>query len=91
MKYGKDEILYVKIKTWDEMVEEFGFTMFHCIDTKYSRPDYAESLLPDNRVIKIIKINGGDKKDDYQWDNYFISEDMIEEVLTKEKYPEFYI
>jgi len=80
-------VMEVKIKTWDDMVEECGLIthgLFKCcIQTTYLFASQMEDELPEDRIIKVSVDGAG-----YIWEDsrmqWCISEDMIEERI-KEK------
>lgn len=80
----------VKIKSWERMVEEFGYwgSDVYSIDLKVFNWHIAlEDKIPDNRIIEVsIKrhICDGLEKKEYHYRDYGISEDAIEEYLTDE-------
>lgn len=80
----------VKIKSWERMVEEFGYwgSDVYSIDLKVFNWHIAlEDEIPDNRIIEVsIKrhICDGLEKKEYHYRDYGISEDAIEEYLTDE-------
>ena len=74
----------VKIKTWEQMEEEFGSDE----ESKIYINDFffhkgIEEKIPKNRIIAL---------DDYNmWKKYGISEGMIEEELNPKDYPQYLI
>lgn len=66
----------VKIKTWQEMEEEFGLDELEDINCEECFTQLMEELLPKDRIIEIDLGN--------KWNFFNISEDMI-----KEKYDSF--
>ena len=62
----------VRIKTWEEMEEKFGLSDPECIDCEDGFYDMMESDLPKDRVINVIE---------GLWKGWFISDDMIAEVI----------
>ena len=76
----------VKIKTWEQMVKEFGINTWNNIDCKYGFTNKMEELMPKNRIIEIHNITW------YFKDIHFdISKDMIEKELSKKDYPQHFI
>lgn len=80
----------VRIKTWNEMVQEFGVDNVGDIKCKETFNTYMEELLPKDRIIE-IKENGMYSYllphnvydwyvDDFEWN---ISDDMIEEIIEE--------
>jgi len=70
--------MLVKIKTWEEMANEFGFDAWGDIDCECSFTNRMEAELPPNRIINIDA--------QYFWwedGSYDISDDMIEQYLDK--------
>ena len=75
----------VKIKTWDEMVEEFGINDYGDITCKYGFVSTMERLLPEDRIIEIEDLPEEYMKDPeellFYWEsekgNWIITEDMI--------------
>lgn len=80
----------VKIKSWERMVEEFGYCGLdvYSINLKVFNWHIAlEGEIPDDRIIEVsIKqhIYSGLEKKGYYYRCYGISEDAIEEYLTDE-------
>lgn len=64
----------VKIKTWDAMHKEFGITNNGNIHCRYYFTTMMEEDLPKNRIIEVI---------DEWWNNWAISDDMIEEIIEE--------
>ena len=89
------EIKVVKIKTWDKMVIAYGLSddkTFIKTEKAFSR--FMEAIIPENRIIK-VQIDNNDilwrfDVDDFN-DVLFISEDMIEEELDINDYPEYFV
>lgn len=80
----------VRIKTWNEMVQEFGVDNVGDIKCKETFNTYMEELLPKDRIIE-IKENGKYSNllphnvydwyvDEFEWN---ISDDMIEEIIEE--------
>lgn len=80
----------VRIKTWNEMVQEFGVDNVGDIKCKETFNTYMEELLPKDRIIE-IKENGMYSNllphnvydwyvDEFEWN---ISDDMIEEIIEE--------
>lgn len=80
----------IKIKSWERMVEEFGYwhSDVHLINLKtFNWHKDLEYEIPDNRIIEVsVKrhIYDGLEKKEYHYRGYVISEDAIEEYLTDE-------
>jgi hypothetical protein len=77
--------MYVQIKTWDEMEEEFGISDnldMGSIACKYAFNKQMEKQMPANRVIEITPYD--DMIDEYNWEEWSISNDMIKEVLSED-------
>ena len=78
----------VKIKSWERMVEEFGYWSSGWIDLKiFNWTKDLEYEIPDNRIIDVSienSIYAGVRETDYYYRGYGISEDAIEEYLTDE-------
>lgn len=81
----------VKIKSWERMVEEFGYcgSYVYSINLKVFNWHIAlEDEIPDNRIIEVsIKryiCDGLEQKYYYYYNSYGISPDAIEEYLTDE-------
>ena len=84
----------VKIKTWEQMEGEFGLDEDGDIykQNVFVFTNIMEGLLPKNRIIKIeYSID----YDEYIWKcqdySYYIKNDMIEEALNPENYPQYLI
>ena len=77
----------VKIKTWKQMEEEFGLDKNGGIDCENNFMKEMEEKLPKDRVINISTTKGWFVDDT----TYSISEDMIEEEITPEDYPQYFI
>ena len=76
----------VKIKTWDQMVGEFGVNKGD-INCQCRFISEMEDRLPKNRIIEIYNWQWVDN----QRNNWDISNDMIEYELTPDKYPQYFI
>ena len=81
----------VKIKSWERMVEEFGYwcSDVYSINLKlFNWTKDLEDEIPDNRIIE-VSIRGhiykGVEKKEYYYRDYGISPDAIEEYLTDVK------
>ena len=80
----------VRIKSWERMVEEFGYK-FEDVDyidvPRWCWHTDLEDKIPDNRIIE-VSIRGhiykGVEKKEYYYRDFGISEDAIEEYLTDE-------
>ena len=70
----------VKIKTWEKMEKEFGIDYAGgeiCIKCYGFFCKNMEKAMPDDRIIEV-----DDKEDDfYRFNDWYISDDMIEEVI----------
>ena len=80
----------VKIKSWERMVEEFGYK-FEDVDyidvPRWCWHTELEDEIPDNRIIEVsIKLSSKDglEEKDYYYMGFGVSEDAIEEYLTDE-------
>ena len=80
----------VKIKSWERMVEEFGYYELdkRQLDLKtFNWHNNLELIMPDNRIIEVsIELSSKDglKEKDYYYRGFGVSEDAIEEYLTDE-------
>ena len=80
----------VKIKSWERMVEEFGYwnSDVHLINLKvFNWTKDLEYEIPDNRIIDVSvesSIYAGGEEKNYHYRDYGISQDAIEEYLTDE-------
>ena len=72
----------VKIKTWEQMEQEFGLTPSGNINCKSTFIVDMEKQIPKNRIIIL---------EDGCWGEWSISDDMIEEEITPEDYPQYFI
>ena len=80
----------VRIKTWNEMVQEFGVDNAGDIKCRETFNTYMEDSLPKDRIIEIEKDENNTLKifnnvhdwyvDDFEWN---ISDDMIEEIIEE--------
>lgn len=72
----------VRIKTWDQLVEEYGMDEYEP-DVEAGFPEMLEEDIPEDRVIEIdmTKMVWIDSDGGMKWN---ISEDMIEEYLPDE-------
>jgi hypothetical protein len=70
--------MYVRIKSWDTMREEYGIMEDGSIELECMFTKDMEYDLPEDRIIKLETINNIHK-----WNGWSISEDMIEEVLSE--------
>jgi len=68
----------VKIKTWEQMEEELGLIEKGFIDAEFGFTEEMEELMPKDRIIEI--------DEDVFWaeTGFYISNDMIEEVIEEE-------
>lgn len=80
----------VKIKSWERMVEEFGYK-FEDVDyidvPRWCWHTDLEDEIPDNRIIEVSierHLYDGVEKKEYYYRGYGISPDAIEEYLTDE-------
>jgi len=79
----------VKIKTWKQMVKEFGTNECNDIDSFICFTDEMEDLLPESRIIDVVLDEEYTKecgRNVYVWDpvsycNFYIVDDMIEKVI----------
>jgi len=71
----KGEEMKVKIKTWEQMEQEFGLDDEGNIACKGSFISGVEKIIPDDRIICL--------DDERYWHNYFFHQDMIEEIIEK--------
>jgi len=78
-----NNIRIVKIKTWEQMEQEFGLNLFNNIKTQFTFTIQMEKKLPKNRVIILDKNS--------RWNGYDISKTIIEEELDPKDYPEYLI
>lgn len=80
----------VKIKSWERMVEEFGYYKLdkRQLDLKtFNWHNNLELIMPDNRIIEVsIELSSKDglKEKDYYYRGFGVSEEAIEEYLTDE-------
>ena len=65
----------VKIKTWEEMEEEFGINSQGNILTEYTFTKYMERQMPEDRIIEVYE-NG-------DWNGWSIDTDMIDSVISE--------
>jgi hypothetical protein len=78
----------VKIKTWDKMVEEFGISegTINCLQ---GFTEEMEEAMPKNRIIVL------NSKGVFNWSvgkrKHGINDDMIEEELNPDDYPQYFI
>ena len=72
----------VKIKTWEQMEKEFGLTPKGNINCKNTFISDMEVAIPKNRII-ILEYD--------RWDGWVMTDDMIEEELNPETYPQYFI
>jgi len=66
--------MIVKIKTWDDMVKEFGLNKDGNINCSGVFVTDMEEEMPKNRIIDTT---------DGDWISWIISHDMIEEYIKK--------
>jgi hypothetical protein len=76
----------VKIKTWEQLQEEFGLDLDGDINCKYGFTREMEEIIPKNRIILLE--NG---LWEIEYPRPSISDDMIEEELNPEDYPQYFI
>ena len=76
------DIRLVKIKTWEQMEQEFGLDKNDDIDCELSFLKVMEENMPKNRII-VLENKG--------WKGWTISDDMIEEEVNSENYPQYFI
>jgi hypothetical protein len=67
----------VRIKTWDDMTEEFGLTSSGNIACNMGFVWYMEKNMPKDRVIHVCPMGDGLYSWDLNGEMYLISEDMI--------------
>ena len=65
----------VKIKTWEQMKEEFGVDEDGFINCHSGFTPRMEKSMPEDRIVELV-----DGREYYVW---VISEDMIEEVIEQ--------
>ena len=65
----------VKIKTWEQMEEEFGTNSHGNILTEYIFTEDMERQMPEDRIIEVYE-NG-------DWNGWSIDEDMIDSVIEE--------
>ena len=82
------DIRIAKIKTWEQMEEEFGSTPDGRIKTEESFLDVMEKHMPKNRIIVLEDDSWADGVSRLAWS---MSDDMIEEELNPEDYPQYLI
>ena len=77
-------IIRVRVKTWDEMVEQYGWYCEGTIDLEqFGWHKELEKLIPEDRIIRVIEKY--EPKEYYMIDYFYgISQDAIEEYLTDE-------
>lgn len=74
-------IIKVRVKTWDEMVEQYGWFCEDTIDlTPFGWHKELEKLIPEDRIIEVIEKY---KSNEYYMVNYLyrISQDAIAEII----------
>lgn len=83
----------VKLKTWNNMEKEYGLNKMDHIDCDALFVQDMEKNMPKDRIIEIHPHDGRYKmKKIHQGDNdWTISKDMIEKVLTIKDHPEYYL
>ena len=80
----------VKIKTWDRMVSEYGIDSDGDINTPAATfLKEMEEEIPNNRIIVIEK--NIPNLTHYEWNNWSIEDEMIEEYLDPKDYPEYFV
>ena len=77
--------MLVKIKTWEQMEKEDGISIWNHTLFKPLIPfnENMERDIPKNRIITINEEN--------KWEGYTITKEMIEEILTPETHPQYFI
>ena len=80
----------VQIKTWDEMLVEFGASLIGSENT-ILRLGFIESMekrLPDTRIIEVSKTPVLEEDDFtyYLWDGFYVAEPCIEKFITIDDY-----
>ena len=90
--------MFVKIKTWDQMEEEFGLDSGGDINCKGGFLTTMEKDVPKNRIIEISKSLSKSKNINHYYDwktnknsTWTISNDMIEEFLNPKDHPQYFI
>ena len=63
----------VKIKTWEQMEQEFGLDDEGDIPCEGNFLPEMERMMPEDRIICL--------DDERYWYNYFIHQDMVEKVV----------
>ena len=70
----------IRIKTWEEMEQEFGLKYNGEIDVEFTFTKLMEKELPSNRIIEVTP---GEVPGEYWWIQggfyYHISKDMVKE------------
>lgn len=88
-----NELIYAKIRTWDDMLQTYGYkyTDESVINIPKSFTSRMEKIMPSNRIIQLIKAMPNSTNDYYKgvyyWhqdekdesNRYIISEEMIEQ------------
>ena len=82
------DIRLVKIKTWEQMEREFGLDEDGYINCQNKFVENMERDLPKNRIILIKNDMWKNSEGFYDWN---ITDDMIEEELNPEDYPQYFI
>ena len=72
----------VKIKTWEQMEQEFGLTPSRNINCEHTFIVDMEKQMPKNRII-VLKYD--------RWGEWSISDDMIEIEINPETHPQYFI
>jgi len=70
----------VKIKTWGELEAEFGLTAARSINCEHTMPREMDRQIPWSRVVTVAPSTYSES-DIMVWDEWKISDDMIEEYL----------
>lgn len=66
----------VKIKTWEQLAEEFGGGETFSINCQCGFPLMMNNALPEDRIIDVTSTNGH-----LMWEGWEVSQDMIEEEV----------
>jgi hypothetical protein len=80
----------VKIKTWEQMEEDFGLTKYGSINCEMKFTKEMERSLPKDRIIETENNGWQDKirRSESRWwipEGWWITDDMIEEVIEEER------
>jgi hypothetical protein len=72
----KGTAMFVQIRTWEDMLEEYRLNRFDNIDVPAHFTSVMESLMPDDRIIEVTK--GGSFSFSWMNGRFNISKEMIE-------------